>query len=110
MSNKETDGEDGLFRPSHPSGRFDACVSLRDCKTRVVEENAAGIGDLHAACAASQKLRADLGFKIPHLPTKGRLRRMQPLLGRELHAAFFGDSHEVAQMPQLHGRPYPSQA
>jgi hypothetical protein len=35
---------------------------------------------------------------------------VQPTLGGELEAAFFSDSHEVTKVPQLHRRPYTSQA
>jgi hypothetical protein len=44
--------------------------------------------------AAAHKLDADLIFEIPDLATEGRLRRVQPFLGRERQAALLGDRDE----------------
>jgi hypothetical protein len=46
--------------------------------------------------AANEKLGADLPLQIAQLPTEGRLSSVQPPLGRQRHAALFGDSDEIA--------------
>ena len=65
----------------------------------VVEKGLAGGGQLDAAHAAAHQLNADLVFEIADLPAEGRLRGVQPFLGRERQAALFGDRDEIAKVP-----------
>ena len=65
----------------------------------VVEKGLAGGGQLDAAHAAADQLDANLVFEIADLAAEGRLRRVQPLLGRERQAALFGDRDEIAKVP-----------
>ena len=68
----------------------------------MVEEGATGGGQFDPVHIAADKLNADFIFKIADLATKGRLRRMQPSLGRERQAALFRDRDEIAKVPKLH--------
>src|SRR3984893_12641359 len=65
----------------------------------VVEKGLAGGGQLDAAHAAADQLDANLVFEIADLAAEGRLRRVQPLLGRERQAALFGGRDEIAKVP-----------
>ena len=47
-------------------------------------------------------MNTDFAFQIADLPAEGRLRRVQPPLGRERQASLLGDGNEIAKMPQLH--------
>jgi pimeloyl-ACP methyl ester carboxylesterase len=65
----------------------------------VVEKGLAGGGQLDAAHAAAHQRDANLVFEIADLAAEGRLRRVQPLLGRERQAALFGGRDEKAKVP-----------
>jgi hypothetical protein len=53
------------------------------------------------------RLIADLVFEIADLPAERRLRRVQPLRGRNRQASGLGDRDEIAKVAQLHsGLPY----
>ena len=69
----------------------------------MVEEDPAGGGEFDAAYAADHEQSADLVLEILHLAAQRRLRRVQPPLGGDRQAAFFGDRDEVTKMSQLHG-------
>src|ERR1700738_4850748 len=65
----------------------------------MVEKGLAGGGQLDAAHAAADQLDANLAFELADLTAAGRLRRVQPLLGRERQAALFGGRDEKAKVP-----------
>jgi hypothetical protein len=65
----------------------------------MVEEGAAGGGQLHAVHAAGQERNADFVFEISDLTTQRRLRRVEPFLRRQRQAAFLGDRDEIAKVP-----------
>jgi pimeloyl-ACP methyl ester carboxylesterase len=65
----------------------------------MVEKGLAGGGQLDAAHAAADQLDANLAFEIADLTAEGRLRRVQPFLGRERQAALFGGRDEKAKVP-----------
>ena len=68
----------------------------------MVEKDSAGIGELDAAGAPDQQLRADFMFQISDLTAERWLGRMQPPLGGDSQAALLGDGDEIPKMPQLH--------
>ena len=73
----------------------------------MVKESTSSSGQLDAADAAHYQLRTNLFLKSADLSTERRLRLVQPFLGGECQASFFGDSNEVAKVPQFHSiRPY----
>lgn len=74
------------------AGRLD----LRQRQPRVIEECSTSRRQLDASNGANEKLSADLSFQIPQLPTERRLRRVQPVCGRERDAALLGDRNEIA--------------
>src|SRR5260370_41624713 len=76
----------------------------------MVEEGAAGGRQFNAVHAAAHKLNTDLIFEISDLTTEGRLRRVQPLLGRDRQAALLCDRDEIAKVPYLHGACHISKA
>ena len=65
----------------------------------MVEKGPPGGGQFDAVHAAAHQLNADLVFEIADLATEGRLRRVQPFLGRERQAALLGDRDEIAKVP-----------
>ena len=69
----------------------------------MIEKGPPGGGQFDAVHAAAHKLNADFVFEIADLPAQGRLRSVQPFLGRERKAALLGDRNEIAKVPQLHG-------
>ncbi len=81
---------------------------LSERQPRVIEKSPAGRGELHPADTALKKLGADLQFQIADLSAERGLRSVQPFLGREIKAAFFGDGNEIAEMSELHDRVYAS--
>jgi hypothetical protein len=76
----------------------------------VVKKEPPGSGQLNPPHAARKKRCSDFMFKIAHLPTKRRLRRVQPFLGSDLQTALFSDSDEIAKMSEFHRGPYTPQA
>ena len=71
------------------------------------QEGAAGIGELDPTRPAKEERRADLDLQIAKLPAKGRLGRVQPLLGSDGDATFLGHGNKIAEMSELHIRPMP---
>jgi hypothetical protein len=65
----------------------------------MIEKSATGGGQFNAVHAAAHKRDADFVFEIADLTAKGRLRCVQPLLGREREASLLGDRNEIAKMP-----------
>ena len=49
--------------------------------------------------AAAHQLDANLVFEIADLAAEGRLRRVQPFLGRKRQASLLGDRDEIAKVP-----------
>src|ERR1700738_4291114 len=68
----------------------------------MVEKGATGGGQFDAVHAAAHQLDANLVFEIADLAAEGRLRRVQPFLGRKRYAALFGDRDEIAEVPWHH--------
>jgi len=79
--------------------RLRSRLRLSQRQPGVVEKGLAGGGQLDAAHAAADQLDANLVFEIADLAAEGRLRRVQPLLGRERQAALFGGRDEKAKVP-----------
>src|SRR6202043_3215737 len=79
--------------------RLRSRLRLSQRQPGVVEKGLAGGGQLDAAHAAADQLDADFVFELADLPAERGLRRVQPFLGRERQAAFFGDRDEKAKMP-----------
>ena len=102
LSGQEADRERLLLRQGGAACRFARGFDLEQCQPGMIEKGAAGCGELDAARAALQQLDADLQLQIADLPAQRRLRRVQPPLGSIGEAAFLGNSHEIAQMPELH--------
>ena len=65
----------------------------------MIEKCPAGRRQLDASNAPNKELSADFHFQIAYLPAEGRLRGVQPALGRERDAALLGDRYEIAQVP-----------
>jgi len=76
----------------------------------MIQKRVACSGEFNTTGAALKQLGADFLLDIAYLAAERWLRGVQPPLGGELEAAFFSDSHEVTKVPQLHRRPYASQA
>jgi hypothetical protein len=70
----------------------------------MIQEGAAGGGQLDPARAPRQQLRPDLQLEIAQLAAERGLCRMQPLLGRKRDAAFLGDGNEIAEVAQFQER------
>ena len=68
----------------------------------MVEKGPTRGSQFDAVYATDHQLNADLVFEIPDLAAEGRLRRVQPPLGRECQAALLGDRDEITKVPQLH--------
>jgi hypothetical protein len=66
----------------------------------VVQEGAACRHQFDAAHTASEKRNAHFMLKVPHLAAERRVRRMQTLFRRDLHAPRLGE------MPQLNSSRY----
>ena len=102
IAGQKADRERGPWRlrraPRGLAGGFD----LQQRDPGVIEEYAAGRGQLDAARAAVQELHADFQFQIVNLPAQRRLRGMQPLLRGHGQAAFFRHGDEITEMPELH--------
>jgi hypothetical protein len=81
--------------PGGGRSRLDLCQR----QPRVIEECSTRRRQFDTPDAAYQELSADLSFQIPQLPTERRLRRVQPVGGRERDAALLGDGHEITQVP-----------
>jgi hypothetical protein len=62
----------------------------------VIEKRSTCRRQFDTAGAAYQELSADFQLQIANLPAEGRLRRMQPPLGRESDTALLGDGNEIA--------------
>jgi hypothetical protein len=75
---------------------------VRQRKARMVEKDSAGIGELDAARAPDQQLRADFMLQISDLTAERWLGRMQPPLGGDSQAALLCDGDVIPKMPQLH--------
>ena len=69
----------------------------------MVEKSSAGSSQRDAVHAADYQLGADLVLESADLPTKGRLRGVQPFIGSQRQASLLGDGDEIAKVPQLHG-------
>jgi hypothetical protein len=67
----------------------------------VVEEDAAGRGELDATAAADEKRCADLVFEVANLPAERGLSRIELLFGGKSEASSFGNGHEVAEMSEF---------
>ena len=78
---------------------FLGCLCLGERQPGVVEKGLAGGGQFDAVHAAAHQLDADLVFEIADLAAEGRLRGVQPFLGRQRQAALFGDRDEIAKVP-----------
>ena len=102
LPGQEADREGRLCRLRGAPRRLHRRLGLGQRQPRMVEEGAAGRGQLDAVHAARQQRHADLVFEIADLAAQRRLRRVQPLLGGDRQAAFLGDRDEVAKVPQLH--------
>src|SRR5271170_64441 len=85
---------------------FAGGLHLRQRKARMVEKDSAGIGELDAARAPDQQLRADLMFQVSDLTAQRWLGRMQPALSGDSQAALLGDGDEIPKVPQLHAQPH----
>jgi hypothetical protein len=65
----------------------------------MIEKGATGGGQFDAVDTAAHERDADFIFQIADLTAEGRLRRVQPLLGREREASLLSDRDEIAKMP-----------
>jgi hypothetical protein len=86
-----------LFRPRGVDGAIDggedaACV---------IEEDAPGRQQRHAARGAPEQRSPDLVLERTDLPAQRRLRHMQVLRG-STNVAFLGDGNEVADLREAH--------
>jgi hypothetical protein len=72
----------------------------------MVEESAAAGGQFNPMHATLQQRDADFMLQVTDLPAQRRLRRVQPLLRRELHAPRLGDCDEAAEVSEFHGAFY----
>ncbi len=99
---QEAKRERRLERLGGPARRFDRRLGVAERKPRVIEKGVARGCEFHAAHAAPHQQDADLIFEVAHLAAERRLRRVQPLLGRDRQAPFVGDSDEIAKMSELH--------
>src|SRR5271156_2412607 len=88
------------------AGGFAGGLHLRQRKARMVEKDSAGIGELDAARAPDQQLRADLMFQVSDLTAQRWLGRMQPALSGDSQAALLGDGDEIPKVPQLPAQPH----
>src|SRR6202166_4499938 len=96
---KEADRKQCPRRFRRSPRRLRSRLRLSQRQPGVVEKGHAGGGQLDAAHAAADQLDANLVFEIADLAAEGRLRRVQPLLGRERQAALFGGRDEKAKVP-----------
>jgi hypothetical protein len=73
---EEADREDGFQRSRRSPCGFAGGLDLRQRKAGMVQKDATGIGELDAARAADQQLRADLMFQVSDPTAERWLRRM----------------------------------
>jgi len=78
LSGEEADRENLPDRLRGAPRRFRGNLGLREREPRMIEEGAAGGGQLHAVHAAGQERNADFVFEIADLAAQRRLRRVQP--------------------------------
>src|SRR5262245_56631239 len=89
-----------LLTPSRASRRLICIVKLSKYGAGIVEESAAGSGELDAARLAAEQLRVKLSFDPLGQLTKRRLLHAKPLR-RARDVPFLGDSDEVPEMFQV---------
>src|SRR5271155_3030267 len=68
----------------------------------MVEEGAPSLRQFDSPDAANEEINADFVLEVTDLPAKRWLRRVELLLGGELHASRLGDRDEIAKVPELH--------
>jgi hypothetical protein len=107
---EKAEREGRLERLGGPPRAFDRRVHLDQCEPRMVEKDPARGCQFDAAHAAAHQGHANLIFEVAHLTTEGRLRGMQPLLGRDRQASLFCDRDEIAKMLELHSAFHISEA
>ena len=80
-----------MLRP----GGIDRAIHRREYGARMVEEDAAGRQERHAARRSREELRPDLVLERADVPADRRLSHVEPLR-RTAHVAFLGHGDEVA--------------
>ena len=98
-SRQKSHDERRLGRVRGPPRRVPGCLDLSQCQPGMIEKCTTSRRQLDPVNAPIEKLSAYLSFQIAQLPTEGRLRGVQPALGRERDAALLGDRYEIAQVP-----------
>src|SRR5262249_4431620 len=99
-----------LVRPCSTPRGFFSRLRLRHGKPGMIEKSSTGRSQLDSMHAAGHQLGADLLLKCADLPTKRRLRCVQPPLGSQRQASLLGDRDEIAKVPQLHDALHASEA
>src|SRR3954451_20384783 len=83
-----------------PSG-FERMIVLRKYRTRIIEKNAPGLGQLDAARLAVKQL--DIEFQLDRLNPLAQRRLLHPEpLGGSRDMCFFRDRDELPEMSELH--------
>src|SRR5262245_43161537 len=93
--------DSALLAACRALGGFNRVIELRERCARLIEERAAGFGQLDTARLATEELHVKLTLDRLELLTERRLLHAKPF-GRSRDVRFLSDGDEVAQMPQLH--------
>lgn len=83
------------------AGGLDAVGRQRQRLAGAHQQRLARLGQVHAAGAAAEQRRADLGLQLADLDRERRLRHAQPL-GGLADAACLGDGDEIAEPTKIH--------
>ena len=68
----------------------------------MVEKDPTRGGQLDAVSTANHQLSAHLVLEVADLTTEGRLRHVQPPLGRHGQTSGLGDGNEIPEVSKLH--------
>src|SRR5262245_39322537 len=94
-------GDPALLAPRRAPSGLTGVVELSKRCAGLVEESAAGVGELDAAWLAAEQLHIEFALQRLDLLAERRLLHAEPLGGAR-DVRFLGDRDEIAKVPQFH--------